>query len=99
LAKGKYADAVRYFEGGNREKFSSAVLKKNWKQLVGDSEFADLSINLESHLFEWEGKSKADIGWCYFAISGPEVNEGVACVVKSTGGLGLAVRQIEFGRP
>jgi len=61
LAKGKYADASLYFEVADRKKFASGVLKKHWKQMVGDTQFADLSISLESHLFECLSRFRACI--------------------------------------
>jgi hypothetical protein len=101
LAKGTHADATRYFEQKDRKAYSAKVLKQKWNDLVGGTDFADLSISLEEHLFDWKGRSKTDEGWCYFSVSGPDFNEGISFVVGGTGdGDGsFAVRRIEFGRP
>jgi hypothetical protein len=102
LAKGKYADATLYFAQEDRKKYSAKMLKRSWTELVGGADFADVSISLEKHLFDWNGKSKKDEGWCYFSVTGPEFNEGISFVVGGTGSTGdgsFAVRRIEFGRP
>jgi tetratricopeptide (TPR) repeat protein len=99
LAKGKYADATLYFQQDDRKEYSTKLLKKKWTELVGGADFADLSISLEEHLFEWKGKSRKDEGWCYFSVSGPDFNEGISFVVGRTETGNPAVRRIEFGRP
>jgi hypothetical protein len=99
LAKGKYADATLYFQQEDRKEYSTKVLKQKWSELVGGADFADLSMSLEEHLFDWKGKSKKDEGWCYFSVSGPDFNEGISFVVGCTEAGGHAVRRIEFGRP
>lgn len=99
LAKGKFADGSMHFDVGDRNHFSAAYLKRQWKALVGEAEYSDLSITLESYLFEWDGKSTDDIGWCYFAVSSRDLHEGVECIVKRTGPLGTAIHRIAFGRP
>jgi len=99
LAKGKYAEATSYFAEEDRKAYSAKVLKQRWQALVGSRGLADLSLALESHLFEWEGKSKHDIGWCYFSVTGPDIQEGLSFVVGATESQSFAVRRIEFGRP
>jgi hypothetical protein len=99
LAKRKFADAALHFAPEDRKTYSAKLLKQKWIELVGTTDFADVSIVLQEHLFEWRGKLEHDLGWCYFSVSGPECNEGVSFVVRNTEHGGFAIHRVEFGRP
>lgn len=99
LAMGKYADAIKYIDHQKEKEYSVKILKKNWKELVGDVDIDSLSVSVESHLFEWEGQKDKEMGWCYFSISGNGINEGIAVIVSTTEHNSYAITKIEFGRP
>lgn len=46
----------------------------------------------------WPAKQSGDIGWTYVSIQGDEFTEAVTVVVASSES-GLAIRDIEWGRP
>ncbi len=99
LASGKAAEATKYVHPEIDKRLSGQVLKREWQALVGKRGTEDLTIALQTHSFEWEGRKEQDLGWCYFSISGEGVSEGVSAIVCATDGSGYAIRDLEFGRP
>lgn len=99
MASGKYKDAALHFNAKGRTQYSAKALQAEWSNLLGQANSADLSIALEEYRFEWPGKSKAEIGWCYFSVSGPDLNEGIAFVVAQGADGNEEVCSVEFGRP
>jgi hypothetical protein len=100
LAASKFAEAERHVEPTKAKEYSTGRLKTRWKSLVGDVGVEALSISLESHLFEWTGRKAREVGWCYFAVRGDGVDEGVAITVShDKESTGIAISHVEFGRP
>ena len=99
LADGKFKLAHGCLSGGFGKSMTLLELKRSWLSLVDDPE-VDLNITLGRYELAAEGDAGDYVGWCYFVISGNEINEAIAVdVYQRPAANSYEIRAIDFGRP
>lgn len=96
LAKRKYNFAHDYLSGQLQQELSQADLKKRWVSLL-NSPKDDVDVNLERYEMAAEGDDMDYVSWCYFVISGHDLNEAISLDIYKRRD-GYEIRHIEFGR-
>ncbi len=98
LESGKYKLAHEYLSSELALEISQDQLKDNWVPTT-DNTKEDIDIILERYELASKDDEKGYVGWCYFVLSGPDLNEAVAVEIYQDSGRWYEIRSIEFGRP
>lgn len=51
------------------------------------------------HMTEWPNRGADEVGWCYYVLSGDDLNEAISLVVALTPYHSHTITAVEFGRP
>jgi hypothetical protein len=91
-----FATARGFLSPTLKKSVSEKSLAKELKSLASKSKFEDFDV-VET-MGAWPSKRPEDMGWVYIALHGENVEEAVTVVVAKHGS-GLAIREVEWGRP
>ncbi len=98
LSDGNFELASEMLSPALRSLLSPAELAIRYRLMIGEESGAATYVEIMTTMDEWPAKEPGDVGWAYAAIAGDRFSEAVACVVAG-GAPGLAIRNIEWGRP
>jgi hypothetical protein len=80
-----------------RKATSLKAMRREFEEMIEDIEPVG-PIHLMNTMEDWPAKEKNDVGWAYVAIDGEGWGEAVTVIVARSG-KGLAIRDVEWGRP
>jgi hypothetical protein len=98
LSSRKFKLAHDYLSDELGKKMGQTDLKNNWTSLLNDPK-ADTDVFLERYELASADDANDYVGWCYFVVSGDDINEAVSMEIYHGEGQGYEIRSIEFGRP
>ena len=98
LTEGDFDAAHRMLSTDLRQQLSADNLGAEFDSMT---DYFDSAAKVDGHtetMSDWPGKRADDLGWVYVSISGTPCSEAVIVIVSS-GGDGMAISSIEWGRP
>lgn len=98
LSKRKFKVAHAYLSDELGKEMGQTELKNNWVSLINHPK-ADTDVFLERYELASEDDEDDYVGWCYFIVSGDEINEAISMDIYQGQGNGYEIRSIDFGRP
>jgi hypothetical protein len=98
LVAGNFKKARALLSHSLKRSTSEKALAKSLEDLLPSAQSTIDDSNVVDTMDDWPDKKPGDVGWAYVALNGDGFSEGVSVTVSKEG-TGLAIRDVEWGRP
>jgi hypothetical protein len=101
LVQERWHDAHRLLNDSLRKQYSPESLQEHLSgmfNLYAEGPARRVYFDPQFSMEQWPAKQAGDVGWAYVSVEGDDFVEAVTVIVSQTGS-GLAIRDIEWGRP
>jgi hypothetical protein len=98
MVAGDFKKAHALLSRSLKKSKSEKALAKSLKGILPSANSTIDDSNVVDTMNDWPGRKPGDVGWAYVALTGDGFSEGVSVTVSKEG-KGLAIRDVEWGRP